>query len=491
MRKFIAFIGAILLALGLAIGILYLQGKTISDLFSNPTDTTDLPLLPQGESPEPERVPEVSLTYEEYMERGDVLFASGAYSAAIFEYVNASQLEPEQLDPFLNLVEAHYNLRNYEKAKISIEAVLQRDPNNAAMRFKQILVMIKLSDFEAAQVLLSNLKASEVINPQNLYYEGILLALFSDHDGATSKLSTARSNSTDSDLNQKIDRLLRAYETFGLAESAEDLYLKQLVAKAFNENEEYEMAIKLLKEVLRERSELRDGWVLLGFAYLNLENYSFAFTAFEKAYTLDTTWSPTQYFLGITHKELGNVDEAIVFFDAALNSGFEPRVVIQNHLADLYFDTQDYQKAVEAYEAVLKVSYQDVNVFVRPVWLYNDYLNDPQSALRLSQAAMEAFPESAMSYNLVGWSYINLEDYKNAEAYLNRAIVLDPKLAAAHQNLGRLYEARVMNDMALASYKKAYELDKNGPIGSLAAEQYNTLLKKNLTQVSDEEGSQN
>lgn len=490
MRKFLAFIGAILLALGLAVGILYLQGKTISDLFSEETPAPELPLLPE-DNVEPEPEPEVSLTYGEYMEKGDELLESGAYSAAITQYVNASQLEPNQIDPFLRLVEAHYNLRNYEKAQKSIEAVLQRDPSNQAMQFKQILVAIKLSDFEEAQSLLVNLASSGVTDPQNLYYEGILLALFADHGGAKAKLSAARTASTTPELSQKIDRVLNAYATFDLAESAEVLYLKQLIAKAFNENEEYEMAIKLLKEVLRERSELRDGWVLLGFAYLNLENYPFAFTAFEKAYSLDTTWTPTQYFLGITHKELGNIDEAIVYFDAALNSGFEPRIVIQNHLADLYFETQDYGKAVEAYEAVLKVNQQDVNAFIRPVWLYNDYLNDPQNALRIAQAALAAFPDSAMSHNLVGWSYVNLQDYKNAEAYLNRALVIDPDLPAAHQNMGRLLEARGRNEEALASYKRAYELDQNGSIGNLAAKQYNTLLKKTLTSTSNEESTEN
>ena len=488
MRKFLAIIGAILLAFGIAAGILYAQGKSITELFSHSDQQTVLlPELPEVEVPEV--LPDLDLSYSEYVSRGDKLFESGSFTAAIAEYVQASEVEPDRLEPYLKLIETHYELRNYEEALANVDYVLEKDPSNSEIEFKRILVKIKLSDFNDAQSLLSQL--SDLNDPTNLYYQGILLALFGDHDAAKSRLNAARSASDQADLNEKIARVLRAYETFELNDAAEDLYLDQLLARSFNENEEYEMAIYLLKEVLRTRSELRDGWVLFGFAYLNLENYKYAFTAFEKAYSLDTTWAPTQYFLGISHKELGDPEEAIVYFDAALNNGFEPQVVIQNHLADLYFETRDYEKAVEAYEAVLMVSRQDVNSFVRPVWLYNDYLNEPEAALRIAQSALEAFPDSAMSYNLVGWSHVNLRNFEAAELNLSRALEMDPELAAAHQNFGRMYELQNDFDSALESYKSAYELDRNGPIGSLAAKQYNELIKKTLTPSSDEESFEN
>ena len=95
---------------------------------------------------------------------------------------------------------------------------------------------------------------------------------------------------------------------------------------------------------------------------------------------------------------------------------------------------------------------------------------------KLAKIAHTTFPDNPLTYNLLGWSYLGLKNYTEAEKQLTKAIELDPNMAAAHYNLGNLYLEKEDNEKALNMYQKAYELDQNGSIGNLAAKKYNELL---------------
>lgn len=482
MRKFLAIISAILLAFLVTAGVLAWKGveftqEGILELFQFEKEEDSKPQLPSIDEPEEE----LNLTYEEYLEKGDYYFERGFLTFASNEYVRAANLEPNRIDPYLKLVKVHFELRNYKKALSNAEIALQINPNHTETKFDMIRIYIKLSEFDTAKNLLNSYPATAVPDSRVLYYQGLLSALFGNHEPAQKYLKEAAVASNDSGLSSSIDTVLEAYQEYSFTQAAEDLYLDELLARSYNKVSEYEMAIHLLKEVLRERGDLRDGWILLGFAYLNLEKYQFALTAFEKAYSLDSEWPTTQYFLGVTHKELSHFEDAIVYFNFALSNGFEPKLVIYRHLADLYFETEEYEKSAEAYEQVLEMSKDDVSSFVRPVWLYLDFINDPQKALKLAETAALTFPDSAMSYNLLGWSYTGLGEDEDAERNLKKALEMDPNLAAAYYNLGNLYNEQNRRQMALDAFKQAYELDSAGSIGNLAAQAYNDLLKETLS----------
>lgn len=486
MRKFFAFILAIVFAFLVFTGVLlYKGGYDFKEVDLNDIKGVWADLMPNGDKideikitevniPEPE--PEENLSYDERIEKGDYYFERGFLTFASNEYVKAANLEPKRLEPYIKLLKTNYELGDYKKAQLNAEVILKMNPNHYETKYDLALIYIKQSQFANAQVLLDQLALLNTSDARVTYYNGLLQIAFDNHDEGKKILRQAKAESTDNTLDAKIDTLLSAYTEYEFAKAADELYLSELLARAYNKVEEYEMAIYKLKNILKSRNDLRDAWVLSGFAYLNLESYYFALSAFEKAYELDSEWPTTQYFLGLTYAELGNKDDAIIYFNYALANNFEPALVIHQKLADLYLETQDYTKAVDAYKNVLDLNNQNINSFVRPIWIYIDYLNKPSEALKIAKMASASFPESAMSYNLLGWSQTGTQDYKNAEANLKKAIELDPNLAAAYYNLGRLYEAQKKIDIALNTYQKAYELDQNGSIGNLAAKAYNTLM---------------
>ena len=489
MRKFFAVILAIVLAFLVVTGVLIWKSDIkMSEVNVAKVKELWISVVSMDKEEEPEAEveitevnvpvpePEQNLTYDERIEKGDYYFERGFLTFASNEYVKAANLEPDRIEPYLRLIRTNYELGDYDKARTNAEIVLKMDPNNFNTQFDLALVYIKQSEFNSALTLIEQLSASEVTDPRVTYYKGLLQIVFDDHDAGKKYLKQAMSESTDPDLDAKISEVLSAYTEYEFAKAAEELYLSELLSRSFNEVGEYEMAIYKLKKILKARNDLRDAWILFGFAYLNLEKYYFAQSAFERAYELDSEWPTTQYFLGITHAEMGNTEDATIYLNYALANGFEPTVVIYQKLADLYLDAEDYTKAVESYEKVLSMNNEDINAFVRPIWIYLDYLDQPAKALNIAEVAVNTFPENAMAYNLLGWSQVDTNDQLAAEKNLKKAIELDPNIAAAHYNLGRLYETQHRKDVALEAYQKAYELDQNGSIGNLAAQAYNALL---------------
>jgi tetratricopeptide (TPR) repeat protein len=420
---------------------------------------------------------ETNLSYEERMKKGDYYREKGFLSFAANEYVKASNLEPKNFTPYLRLTQVNFDLGDFGKAEADANQALELNPSNTEARYYLVLVAVKQSQFDKALELIDQLEQGGITDARLTFYKALVLITQGQHKEGKGLLKQVAADSTAmASLQEKVKRMLAGYEEFEFAQGAEDLYLGELLARGLNQIGEYELAVTKLKGILKSRGDLRDAWNLLGFAYLNLNNTLFAATAFEQSYKLDPQLPATQYFLGLAYSEIGRKDDAIVYLNYALNNGFEPKVVAQRKLADLYLEKADYAKSAQAYEDILKANKQDINAFVRPIWIYLDFLNQPEKALRLGEAAVIAFPGNAMAYNLLGWSQIGTENTVEAEKNLLKSIQMDSAQAAPHYNLGKLYEFMDEKEKAKEQYQQAYELDQNGSIGNLAAKRFNILM---------------
>jgi len=489
MKKFFAFITAILLAVILSnvflewndgsLTVKELSFETIKEQLQNKISNLTTPekdVEEDGKVIEPVIDTDPNLSYEERIKKGDYFLERGFFTFAANEYVKAANMNFNSIVPYERLLLANFELGDYSKAKRNAEMILKLDPNHTETRFALVKINIKQSSFEEAMNIIEQLKAMEIKDARIEYYRALLFLANQNFDEAQKRLKQARVESATEDINENIDKILGAYNEFDFAKAAEELYLANLISRSLNEIEEYEISIHILKNVLKDRSDLRDSWILLGFGYINLGKYYFGLTAFEQAYQLDPEWPTTQYFLGITHKELSNYNDAIVYFNYALSNGFKPELVVYNHLADLYLSIEDYEAAVSTYKQLLELNRSDINSFVKPIWIYLDFLGNPEEALILANMAVTAFPENAMAFNLLGWSQVASGNYTDAEINLKKSLEIDPGIAAAHLNLGKLYEAQLKRKEAMSAYQEAYQLDQNSSIGNLAAKRYNVLL---------------
>jgi cytochrome c-type biogenesis protein CcmH/NrfG len=365
--------------------------------------------------------------------------------------------------------------RQTKKAKRYLNEALELDPSN--VRTMSLLAKVSLlqKDFEQARNYLAELPDDEI---HAAFIKALLAVIDNDRDAAGKHLHYIADNFPESELGEKAQRIIDAYREFDYFRDGLPIHLRTLLARSFNQINEPALAIWLLRDVLTEKTDYRDAWILLGYAYYNLQQFSLAEDAFYKAYELDTEKPETQYFLGLTYYALDNLVESERFFEYAVINGFEPRVQAYQKLSDVYLENENYEKAVSMYENYLSLSKDTKPTdFVRPVQIYIDYLNEPENALALAQRVVRTHPNEAMSYNLLGWAYLENKDYANALVNLEKAQLIDSTLPALYLTFGKFYEAQGDLDKAKEEYKKAYEEGDEELVSNQAAERYNALIK--------------
>lgn len=410
--------------------------------------------------------------YLDRIEKGNTLMESNYYHLAAIEYQFAAELEPNLSEPFQKLGEAYFYDENYEAA---LENLTIATTNNSSNLSAQVLLgktYLALGQFEAAE---THFEGLEPPNQEILYYRGVLNAYSGDYEAATSDFEAAIALGESAEISQNAQNYLSSIQEASLTQDADPTYLKILVGRSLAETGETSLAINLIYEVLREEPNYRDAWIILGYAYLTLEKYEEAQDALIKALELDSTKAETRYFLGLSYFGQEEWESAIVQLELAIESGFEPRVQAYQKFGDAAVLAPNYEKAAEAYENVLVLNSSDVELYIRPIWLYIDHLNNLERALELGEQAIQDHPNEAMSYNLLGWALTAANDFEKAEQNLNYALILDPDLAAAYLNLGWWHQKRDEIEAAQENYKRAYTLDPGGSVGNLAAERYNSL----------------
>lgn len=409
---------------------------------------------------------------EDRMLKAHYFLEKGFLSLAATELTAAVALDPKSIEPLKELAQVYIDLEEYSKAEEVLNRLLAIDQANEDAVVMLGQIHIKKSDFESARNYFSKVQKT----PGVLYYLGLIESVIGDPKKAEGLLKEAKTGSNKQKLIDNVDELLVSFQEFSLYPDSEIIYYKTLLARSLDRIDEFEMAIYLLREVLKEKVDYRDAWTLLGYAYLSLDKTDFALTCFEKAYQVDPESAEVQYFLGLTYAQLEKYKESIIYLNIALKNGFEPQVQAKQKLAELYFETEDYAQSVAMYEDVLKLNDSNIDLFVRPIWIYLDYLKNTDQSLALADKALEKHPKDAMAYNLAGWVRSERGELEQAQQLLKNSIALDGSLAGAYFNLGTVYQRAGQNSDALNVYKKAYSLDRFGPIGQKAAESYNTLI---------------
>jgi tetratricopeptide (TPR) repeat protein len=377
---------------------------------------------------------------------------------------------------YLQLVaEKYLERRQIKKARRYLEEAKELDPSN--VRTLTLLAKIHLiqKEYGEAKSLLETLPDDDI---QTAFVKALYAVISGDRDIAGKHLHYVADNFPKSELGIKAQRIIDAYREFDYYKDGLPLHLKTLLARSFNQIDEPSLAIWILRDVLTEKTDYRDAWILLGYAYYNLQQFSLAEDAFHKAYELDTEKPETQYFLGLVYYALDNLSESERFFEYAVINGFEPRVQAYRKLSQVYLLNDNYEKAVSMYENYFALATDTkASDFVEPVQIYIDHLGEPNKALALAQKVSKRHSNDAMAYSLLGYAYLANKDYANTLINLERAKLLDATLPYVHLTFGRLYEAQGELEKAKEEYKQAYEKGQNEEVGNQAAELYNALIQ--------------
>jgi tetratricopeptide (TPR) repeat protein len=412
-------------------------------------------------------------SYEEMIDRAKQLEQNGFPSLAVAQYQEAFKKDSSKTSPLFEIGKIYLRTKNYGNAETMFKDLAEKYPTSVDAKTylgKAYLGQRKIE--EAKSVFNGIISEKQSVK----YYQGIIAAYLGEHDKAKELLNEAITLGGSEEYTKKTQNFLSAYNEYQFNTESPTVHLKVLLARSYNQCGEYELAIPLLFEVTKEKLDYRDAWILLGYAYLQTDKFPDAIEALERAKILDNQKPETLFYLGLAYYNVNKFTDAEINLSLAKEYGYEPKILVDQKLAEVYLELQNYPKSAASYEKVLALNSQNVNYFIRPIWIYIEKLDSPQQALILAEKARKEHPQEAMAENLMGWTLIYNNQLDKAEDHLKVAMALNAALDATYLNFGLLYERKNELDKALLFYKKAHTLGEGNGIAASAASHYNKLL---------------
>lgn len=129
-------------------------------------------------------------------------------------------------------------------------------------------------------------------------------------------------------------------------------------------------------------------------------------------------------------------------------------------LAQIHFDGERWQPALESYRRVLAIRPGHTGALIGAGEVY-DKLNDQQAAEKLLRQAAESDPKNADAPNQLGLILAKQNRAAEAKEYFERAISLDPAHSGAINNLAVLFTKLGQTNDAIAAFRYGIERAPN------------------------------
>jgi len=174
--------------------------------------------------------------------------------------------------------------------------------------------------------------------------------------------------------------------------------------------------------------------------------------------------------------ELEEYDKALEEYTRCIE--IDPEYVSPyNRRANLYYELEEYDKALEDYARCIEIDPKFLKAYFNRANLYQN-LEEYDKALKEYARCIEIDPKDLIAYNRRAFLYEELEEYDKALEEYARCIEIDPKDLIAYFNRANLYQNLEEYDKALEEYARCIEIDSDKPyIYFFQAKLYHKLQK--------------
>jgi tetratricopeptide (TPR) repeat protein len=371
----------------------------------------------------------------------DVLASNMAKQA----FETAIRLHESDALGWLGMGYTHFTWNAYEEAKTALEKAIELDPNNAFAHRLLGNVYRHLKTYDDAKAALE--KAIE-LDPNNAFAHRLLGNVYHDlktYDDA--KAAYEKAIEIDPKYVYAYDNLGDVYRDLKAYDDAKAAYEKVIeidpkyvhaydnLGDVYRDLKAYDDAKAAYEKAIEIDPNFVSAYNGLGLLYCDLKAYDDAKAAYEKAIEIDPNFVSAYNGLGLLYCDLKAYDDAKAAYEKAIE--VDPKFVhAYDNLGDVYKAEGFYEDAIGAYRQAVQIKPD----WVTPLeslgsvyWLQGLY----QEGAELYEQAIALLPSSS-NFNCVGWLYVVLKRYKQAETALLKALDLDENWAVLF-NLGLLY----------------------------------------------------
>ncbi|RME79492.1 MAG: tetratricopeptide repeat protein, partial [Chloroflexi bacterium] len=246
-----------------------------------------------------------------------------------------------------------------------------------------------------------------------------------------------------------------------LPAGADTLAAARQVGIAMVQAQEWPLAVYAL-ESARQALAAPDGELLAFLGYARARAGAPALELFERARQADPRSSLPLYFEGIYLREQKALQAAedrlaqAIALDPENAALFLEYARVREAMGDLATAEAAHLKAVELAGDDTAFRLALVDFYARHSYRVRE------AAIPAARALVEAEPDNAEAYSLLGWLELLNGQSTAAEKSLRRALELDPELVSARYHLGRLLEAVGQTELARREYQHVVDWDFAG-----------------------------
>ena len=172
-------------------------------------------------------------------------------------------------------------------------------------------------------------------------------------------------------------------------------------------------------------------------------------------------------------KESKKLAEKAFQCDVQLNPGEE-----QARKALKYLVEGQEEKVVEHLQNLVEMYPADPYTHKILYLLQHLYFKDNEAAIITLERAIRECPDYAFAYNILGYAYMELEQYDEAEKAFDQYIKAAPDLANPYDSKGDFYMTTKQFEKAFDSYMKAFEIDSAFTVSEKKAKKAKQMLEK-------------
>ena len=415
-----------------------------------------------------------NVNHEEIFQNGIQAVENNDYSQSIIFFKQYIQLEPNDIQGFINISNAYYQTDQLENATEYISKALKIDPENLdALKIQKNIIYsnaqksLKNNDYNQSVIFFKQyiqLEPNDIqgfINISQAYYQ-------------TDELENA---------SEYISKALKIDPDYSPAIEIKNLILNAILRKSMMNNTTYQEAIIFFEKFINSNPNDIQGFIAIASAIYQ-QSYS-EINDINKKNNSDTA--------ATTAKSLEYIAKAL-----KIDPENTEILSLKNQVENSYFimgykeihTNNDFKKAIEYFEQYIKLKPNDIQGFIN---ISNAYYHTDQfetaneyiaKALEIDSSNAEAlYLQKNSLYSIVQKSVDN-NDFKKAIEYFEQYIKLEPNDINGLINISNAYYQTDQLENATEYIAKALEIDSSNP-GALYLQkniknQYAKLLNQGL-----------
>lgn len=247
------------------------------------------------------------------------------------------------------------------------------------------------------------------------------------------------------------------------------------------DQEKYSQALVSFKKAIAINPNYKEALYSAGWCSIELKKYNEALPYLQKAKILWPKEAKVFLEIGYASEMLGKKNDAIDNYNKclSLNPGY---ALAYQYLSSLYFDEQEYKKALENFDSyiIYEPDVTNYEIYYKKGYCENELGKYNEAIVSLNRAN-ELNANDAKTYNELGYAYTKLKNADDAIKNFNKSLEINGKSFYATNGLGDVYKDLKKNVAeALKYYLRAVDIEPgNKKSNYWAGWCYNDMGKNN------------